>query len=260
MVYEQFNPGPNGVSKNLYDQKMEAVFERFKKVSINELVVDLRYNAGGYVSSATVLGSLIGKVNDNDIFYYKEYNASVTPDLEKKYGKDFFYQKYSAKSQNVGAGLNKVYFLTSTSTASASELLINGLKPFMEVILVGGKTVGKNMGSITISDSKKKIKWGLQPLVTKSLNGLKKSDYNTGFIPNYAVNEGVELYPYGDQRDKLLGLALDLILENPIARSATANQNASKDLQVEIGSSLSAKSGGGNMFFDDLKEGNSGNK
>lgn len=260
LVYHQFNPGPNGVSKNLYDQKMEAVFERFKKVSINELVVDLRYNAGGYVSSATVLGSLIGKVNDNDIFYYKEYNASVTPDLEKKYGKDFFYQKYSAKSQNVGAGLNKVYFLTSTSTASASELLINGLKPFMEVILVGGKTVGKNMGSITISDSKKKIKWGLQPLVTKSLNGLKKSDYNTGFIPNYAVNEGVELYPYGDQRDKLLGLALDLILGNPIARSATANQNASKDLQVEIGSSLSAKSGGGNMFFDDLKEGNSGNK
>jgi carboxyl-terminal processing protease len=253
VVYHQFNPGPNGVSKDLYDQKMEAVFDRFKKASINELIVDLRYNSGGYVSSAAVLGSLIGKVNSNDIFYYKEYNAKVTPDLEKKYGKSFFYQKFSSKSQNVGGGLNKVYFLTSTTTASASELLINGLKPFMEVVLVGGKTVGKNMGSITISDSKKKIKWGLQPLVTKSLNGLKQSDYNTGFEPQYAVNEGVELYPYGDKRDRLLGLAMDLIVGGQVSRSAAAHRNAQHSVGEEISSSLPAKTGGANMFFDDLK-------
>ena len=143
--------------------------------------MDLRYNRGGYVSSATQIASLIGKgISDKDVFYYKEYNKTVTPDLEKQYGKEFFHDSFFNKSQNLGGSLNRVFFLTSTSSASASELLINGLKPFMEVFLVGGKTVGKNVGSITISDKTNRIKWGIQPIVSRSSNSLRSSGLHGG--------------------------------------------------------------------------------
>lgn len=66
-------------------------FAKFKANSVNALVLDLRYNPGGYVSSATNLASLIGKVTANDVFYYKEYNKQVTETNLKKYGESYFY-------------------------------------------------------------------------------------------------------------------------------------------------------------------------
>jgi carboxyl-terminal processing protease len=254
LVYHQFIPGPNGSNTNTYDQELEKVFANFKSKNVNELVIDFRYNRGGYVSSATQIASLIGKgTSDKDVFYYKEYNKTVTPNLEKQYGKDYFHDNFLTKSQNIGANLNRVFFLTSTSTASASELVINGLKPFMNLFLIGGKTTGKNVGSITLSDKSKRIKWGIQPIVSRSSNSLRSSDYTAGFIPDVAKTEGTQLYPYGDPRDPLLGEALFQIFGTRVARRGI-DEAAVIHAGPEVYSSIDQHAAGGNMFFDSPRQ------
>jgi len=250
LVYHQFIASKSGSDKKEYDQKLDNVFASFKSKNVNSLVLDLRYNPGGYVSSATNLASLIGKgITNNDIFYYKEYNSTLTPVLEKKYGKDYFLDKFSSKSQNIGSGLKNLIILTSTRTASASELLINGLKPFMTVTVIGDQTVGKNVGSITISDDSKKVKWGLQPIVTKSFNSLKQSDYSKGFTPEVTVKEGLRLYPYGNPKDPLLAAALLKITGSPTVRQK-ADQLRTAGFAEDFSSTFERKAGGSNMFFD----------
>lgn len=249
LVYHQFIPEPYKANNLQYDKELETVIGSFKDKGATSVVLDLRYNPGGYVSSATTLGSLLGKVTSNDIFYYKEYNDTATVSLKKKYGESYFYDKFDAKSQNIGSQLKNLIILTSNRTASASELLINGLKPFMTVSLVGLTTVGKNVGSVTLSSTDKGIKYGLQPIVTKSFNSLHKSDYSVGFTPDVSVTEGMVLYPYGDTRDPLLSEALFRITGTHVVRKA-----GGADLKViagqEVMSSLDKKAGGGNMFFD----------
>jgi C-terminal processing protease CtpA/Prc len=249
LVYHQFIPGPNGSNVKTYDQKLEQIFADFKSKGINELVIDFRYNRGGYVSSATQIASLIAKgVTTNSVFFYKEYNKTVTPDLEKEYGKSFFQDNFVSKSQNVGGNLSRVFFLTSTSTASASELVINGLKPFMNTVLIGGKTTGKNVGSITLSDNTKRIKWGIQPIVSRSSNSLRSSEYTAGFQPNVAKTEGAVLYPYGDPRDPLLGEALFQIFGTRIARRGV-DEVTIPSTGPDVFSTIDQKAAGGNMFY-----------
>ena len=251
VVYHQFIPGPNGSGTKSYDLQLDNIFNNFKTQSINELIIDLRYNRGGYVSSATNLASLIGRgVNSTEIFAIKEYNKIITPELEKEYGKNFFSDRFLNKTQNVGGNLSRIFVLTSGNTASASELLINGLKPYMDVVVVGLRTTGKNVGSITISDDKKKIKWGIQPIVSKSFNSLRQSEYTNGFKPNFEKAEGVFLYPYGDARDPLLGEALSQILGGRVARQGADVPLPAVRAGADVYSSIDEKAGGGNMFYE----------
>lgn len=251
IVYHQFIPGPNnGPDEKLYDKKLDQLFGSFKEKNVNALIVDLRYNPGGYVSSATNMASLIAKATSNDVFYYKEYNPQITALSLKKYGETFFYDKFLSKSQNIGSNLNDLVVLTSSRSASASELLINGLKPFMKVTLVGDKTYGKNVGSITISGADKGIKWGMQPIVSKSLNSLHQSDYYTGFTPDAVAKEGVIIYPYGSPKDPLLGEALFQITGTHVTRQAATTRTTQEDAEKEILSTIEEKAGGSNMFYD----------
>lgn len=250
LVYNQFIPGPNSGNETAYDDKLDNIIANFKSAGANSLVLDLRYNPGGYVSSANNLASLLGEgITSNSIFYIKEYNATITPDLEKKYGKDYFSEKFKVKNQNIGNQLQNLIILTSTSTASASELLINGLRPYMTVTVVGEQTVGKNVGSITITDATKRIKWGIQPIVSKSFNSLKESNYTKGFTPDISKSEGKVIYPFGNLADPLLNAALTKIVGNPVAREATDSKSLDTEPVVQIGTSITRKAGGSNMFF-----------
>ncbi|MCE7063412.1 S41 family peptidase [Dyadobacter sp. CY343] len=250
VVYHQFIPQPYKATNGQYDKELDNIFTTFQRNNVNALIVDLRYNPGGYVSSATNLASLIVKGNSNDIFYYKEYNDEVTETNRKKYGDSYFYDKFITKPQNLGANLNNLVFLVSSRSASASELLINGLKPFMNVTLVGSKTVGKNVGSVTLTGEDRGIKWGLQPIVSKSLNKDKKSDYHTGFVPDIPASEGNILYPYGSPKDPLLSEALFKITGERVVRQARNVRVLQEEEGQEITSSIVKKAGGSNMFFD----------
>jgi C-terminal processing protease CtpA/Prc len=244
LVYNQFIPGPNGSKIDTYDQQVDQVFSAFKLAGVNELILDLRYNSGGYVSSSVNLASLIGKgVDGSKIYYRQEWNEGLTPELKKTYGDDFFVEKFVVKSQNIGNQLSRVFILTTDHTASASELIINGLKPYMNVVTIGTTTAGKNVGSITLTDDSGKVKWGLQPIVFKSFNSLNQSDYTAGFTPSIEVHEPVDLKPLGDVQEAYLSTALSQITGVPNVRRGVIKPS----LPI-AGSSIERKAGGGNMF------------
>ncbi|AKD58496.1 S41 family peptidase [Spirosoma radiotolerans] len=245
-VYNQFVPGANGSKANEYDAQMDAVFSKFKAQGVNELVLDLRYNPGGYTSSSANLASLIGKgVNSSKLYFREEWNATITPLLQQEYGSSFFVQNFLDKSQNIGNNLSRVFVLTTDHTASASELIINGLRPYMPVTTIGTTTYGKNVGSITITDDTGKIKWGMQPIVFRSYNSAGQSDYSTGFTPTVEVEEPINLLPLGDVNEPLLNEALSEISGNSAnGRRAAAVRNP----LLQMGSSIQKKAGGQSMI------------
>ncbi len=213
-VYNFFAVGPSQTSTQ-YNTEMDEIFSGFQAAGITDLIIDLRFNSGGAETATTNLASLMGiDVNATKVFTIREYNEVVTAEIKKEptLGEDFLTVKFLNKSQNVGNLLrnNRVYILTGTRSASASELLINGLRPYMDVFLIGNKTVGKNVGSITLNeDNDPNNLWGMQPIVTKSFNSLKQSDYDTGFNPQiFLEDNSFILYPLGDPRERLLNSAL----------------------------------------------------
>jgi carboxyl-terminal processing protease len=212
-VYNLFSTGTTSNSMQ-YNEEMDAVFARFKSTGITDLILDLRFNSGGAETATINLASLIAKnVDQTKVFAKRQYNSILTSQIlnDPQYGAEFLTSKFKVKSQNIGSQLisGRVYILTSRRSASASELLINGLKPYMDVFLIGDKTVGKNVGSISIYEQNDpKNKWGMQPIVVKSFNSLDQSNYSTGFIPNISdLDNGIQ-WPLGDSRETLLRLAL----------------------------------------------------
>ncbi|NBA88215.1 peptidase S41 [Emticicia sp. CRIBPO] len=218
-----------------YDDKLRQTFADFKAKGVNELVLDLRYNPGGYISSSDILSSLIVKnLNPNLLMNKQEWNTTMTKAYVDKYGPEVFETKFRNEANNLGT-LNRVYILTSSGTASASELVINNLKPFMDVILIGGNTYGKNVGSITISDSKKRWKWGMQPIVLKTVNAKGESNYGTkdGFTPDFKVSDNVIPFkPFGDVNETFLKVAVEQITGQPVVASANARKVADKQVQL----------------------------
>ena len=108
-----------------------------------------------------------------------------------------------------------MYALVTNSTASASELLINGLKPYMYVTLIGDTTYGKNVGMWFIYETdpvkQKDNRWGMLPIVFKTFNSANRSDYSNGFTPDIAASEYdllPLLPPLGDTNEPLLTAAL----------------------------------------------------
>jgi C-terminal processing protease CtpA/Prc len=244
LVYNQFVPGANNSTANEYDAQVDAVFSNFKANGVNELILDLRYNPGGYTSSSANLASLIGKgISSSKLYFREEWNSTITPALQKEYGSSFFVQNFLDKAQNIGSNLSRVYVLTTDHTASASELIINGLRPYMTVTTIGTTTYGKNVGSITITDDTGKIAWGMQPIVFRSYNTSGQSDYATGFTPSIEVEEPINLLPLGNTSEPLLSAAIGQITGSS-ARQGVAERNP----LLSLGSSLDRKAGGHSMI------------
>jgi len=214
---------------NEYDKLLMDRLSNMKSEGITDMVLDLRYNSGGAVSSAIALASaLVKERSTSNILVTSQYNSIVHNELLKEYGvnynKDYFIDKIQGTSYPIPTmNLPRLYVLTSGWTASASEFIINGLNPYMEVILIGGTTYGKNVGSTSIyEENDSNNKWGLQPIIVRYANSLGFSDFTAGFTPDHEVDEfdpdglaetGDELflYKYGDTSDPLLGKALSLI-------------------------------------------------
>lgn len=236
VVYHFFAPGPESNS-TAYDNEMDAIFTKFKNEGIDHLIVDFRYNSGGYVTSAVNLASLVAPgVGTSSIFSKTKYNSLLmqqVPELKN------VQTPFLAKSGNLGNTLdgNRVYILTSTRTASASELIINGLKPYMDVFMIGDVTTGKNVGSIPFEDERnQQNKYGILPIVSQSFNSLDQSDYTTGFNPNINVKESQErMLPFGDVNELLLRTAIAQITGIP------AGGRFQQLDQQDVGSSLDHK-------------------
>ena len=197
-----------------FDDSLRAIFGRFKAAGVNELVLDFRYNGGGYVVSSDLITNLTVKdaaARVGKLMNKKVYNAGYTAYLEKNEGASAFETLFKSEPNNLGT-LNRVFVLTAGNTASASELVINNLKPFMEVILIGENTNGKNVGSRTYAD--KRWKFGLQPITFLINNSNGESNYGSksGFTPNYILKDNVLPYKaLGNPGETYLNKALSII-------------------------------------------------
>lgn len=220
-VYNFFSPGTDNQQEK-YDAEMDNIFAGFKAKGVTDLVLDLRFNSGGSEVSANNLGSLIAPDPGNKIFFRREYNTRVEDEIlsDPDAGPSFLQSKLKAKAENIGSQLpGRVYVLTGSRTASASELIINGLNPYMDMFLIGDVTYGKNVGSISLYDeSDPKNTWGMQPIVVKVYNSLNQSDYSNGFVPDIENKDNnLFIYPLGDTREELLAQAIEQITGVPSA-------------------------------------------
>jgi C-terminal processing protease CtpA/Prc len=253
-VYNFFAAGASEGSAD-YDDEMDQIFSVFKNENITDLVLDLRFNSGGSETSAKNLASQIGPgISSADLFFNRVYNDEVTAQIESspELGPDFLKSFFQDEASNVGNQLrnNRVYILTSSRTASASELIINGLEPYMDVFLIGDVTYGKNVGSISIyEENDPKNTWGLQPIVVKVSNSAGFSEYGDGFIPDIENRDNsLFIYPLGDERENLLAAAIAHIkgVAEPGRVSASSLQRS------VLGHSLDLKRRGFNLFLEPM--------
>ncbi|WP_437824753.1 S41 family peptidase [Tenacibaculum mesophilum] len=221
LMYNQF-------SRN-FDGELNAEFAKFQSAGLTDLIIDLRYNGGGSVQTATYLGSMITGQFTGDLFAKQVWNHKVmeatNPDLLIN---NFTNQILNKDQQgNVvldeainSLNLNTIYFIVSDDSASASELVINALKPYIDVKLVGTQTYGKHVGSITLYDSDdytrngdnlKSHTWAMQPIVLEIQN---KDGENApeGFIPEVIIDEDPgNLGILGDPNEPLLQRTIQYI-------------------------------------------------
>ncbi len=181
-VFNSFSAVDNSSGPTLTKQELNRVFAKFESANISSLIVDLRYNGGGSVGTAEYIDSLIApaSVKGKEMYHYL-YNDKLTA-VASQIGLDntvLFNGGGSLQLQNV-------FFIGSSHTASASELTLNNLKPYMNVKLVGDTTYGKPVGffSFHISDfdstGKEKALADLYAINFETRNANNQGGYFTG--------------------------------------------------------------------------------
>lgn len=212
-----------------YDDELNQAFGQLKAAGITDFVLDLRYNGGGSVRSSTRLASMITGQFNGEIFSKQQYNSKLMKDLTNE-DLESLNQRFVSTIDGTAVNslnMSTVYVITTGNTASASEIIINGLKPHINVIQIGETTVGKNVGSFTVYDSESLTKnnvnpthkYAMQPLVFKITNSANFGDYTQGLVPNYPQQEFIDTYGVlGDASEPLLNLAISKITGNAAKR------------------------------------------
>lgn len=204
LVYNHFTGGLTE-SGTEYDDDLREAFSYFATEQVNEFVLDLRYNNGGQLSCASLLCAMLAPSSAlGQTLAYLEFNESI--------GEQEMVFDESLIQGGANLNLSRLYVLTSTETASASEMLINCLKPYMEVVLVGGTTVGKNVASRAFVNEELMLE--MRPIVCKLYNADRESEYAEGFTADVSVDENGDMarfLPFGDPDELMLYTALNLI-------------------------------------------------
>ena len=270
LVFSQF------VSPTIAKPSLDAAFAAFKSAAITDLVVDLRYNGGGYVETAQYLDNLIAPASTSGkLMYNTYYNTNLQtakdPLLKNQIRKDpsgnsFNYSQidFSTANNAVNFGathplaLTNVYFIVTGGTASASELTINNLRPYLNVQLLGTTSYGKPVGFFDIDINKYQLY--VPNFETKNAAG--GGGYYTGMKPgstDYPGYYGLDdiTKDFGDPSEKLLANALSYINSGKFLSSINAVQSLDKttfsaDQQNAVGVALDQNKFKG-MLYKNLK-------
>jgi hypothetical protein len=195
------------------NSELDQAFAQFSSQGVTHLVIDERYNGGGEVSVAQHLASLIAGSS-----YAGKSLATLT-----------YNDKHSSQNETITfpsiaspLSLTQVFFITTDSTASASEFIINALRPFMDVVTVGAATFGKPVGE----DGFNVCTDVLYPITFKIANVSGYGDYFNGLPPTCAAADDVG-HALGDPDEASLATALSYIRTQNCPQAA-ARPNASR--------------------------------
>ena len=225
LMYNGFRIGDDNLDE------LNNVFAEFQSEGISDLVLDLRYNGGGSVDTAIWLASMITGQYTGEVFFKEKWNTDILAEFEQS-NPDAIINPFVTQmtkrntngditfQQSINSlNLNKVYILTTRSSASASELVINGLTPYIDVVQVGATTRGKSQASRTIYDSANLSKenvnpnhtYAMQPLIYEAQNANGYSEFYNGLSPDpsFQLSEHYEnLGVLGDIEERLLAKAI----------------------------------------------------
>jgi carboxyl-terminal processing protease len=220
LVFESFIETSNA--------ELDEAFSYFKSEGVSELVLDLRYNGGGSLEVSDHLASLIGASKTAD----KKY-VELTYNKDKQTENQTF--TYEQPKQDLQ--LNRVFVIATKSSASASEAVIVGLKPYLPVIVIGNDTHGKPVGMNVFQIGK----YAVAPITFKVVNSAGEGDYFGGIKADSYTSDNMN-YDFGDERENSLKQALYYIqngsFDNSIARTITtmpANRLELEGFRAEVG-------------------------
>jgi carboxyl-terminal processing protease len=258
LLYNQFSSS--------FDGELNAAFANFQSENITDLIIDLRYNGGGSVTTASYLGAMVTGQFNGQLYSKEEWNSKVMNALDASVFENNFTNQIINKDQNQNIilqepinslNLNRVYFITSGSSASASELVMNSLSSYIDVSSVGKKTIGKVQGSVTLYDSDNYTRtgdnlasnhtWALQPLVLEIKNKDNSNEPN-GIEPTVVFPEDYNnLGVLGERSEPLLDRTILLITSG--GRSGINKTNSFLNLE-EISDSKAINPMKNNMFIE----------
>lgn len=215
-----------------FHSELNDRFREFQNFGIDELVLDLRYNSGGALITSALLASMISGIEHEAPFAELIYNDKRSdqnftyPFLESLIVYDENGELIDENGELNSLNLKRLYVLTSSRTASASETIINGLRAHgVEVIIIGERTAGKDEGSMTLYDAPPSYtmqsrsnlnpnhKRAMQPIIFKIFNSIGEN-YPTGFMPDIEISETsylMNLPALGDPNEPLYNEAINHI-------------------------------------------------
>lgn len=220
---------------NEFDPELNAAFAQLQNAGVTELILDLRYNGGGSIETANDLCSMItGQFNDQE-FITQVYNEDRNADNQ-------FVRRFNTNISN-GDGinslnLNRVFVITTGSTASASELILSGLDPYIPITQIGTTTRGKFEGSFLLydapapnfrrSEANPNHRYVMLPLAIKSVNANGFTDYFDGIAPDIIIEEDpFNLGIQGDESDPLTLAAVNAALGRTVTKDFTVTRTRS---------------------------------
>lgn len=215
-VYNSFKATPNlEPTKSL---EVEESMEYFQDQQIDELIVDLRYNGGGSVDVAEqLMNYVIPASATGKLMYTNSLNQGKSSLNENQ-----VFEKTGLLN------LNRIIFITSRGSASASELIINCLSPYMDLVLIGDNTYGKPVGSFPLSGFYKILEDNnveLVPITFAIANAEGKAAYYDGFPVDFPVMDDVSKN-WGDPAEKRLKAALDFISSGMVEEGSRVSYSA----------------------------------
>lgn len=209
IVYQSFT--------QVSEEALTRTFAQFKSEGVSELIVDLRYNGGGLLRTLQMLGSMIAPAN-----------AIGKPLLKNQNN-----ERYSRENSDIlfennpnRLNLNRVVFIATGSSASASEILINSLRPFMNVAIVGSRTFGKFVGGPIMVEQNHTF----SPITFRTTNSIGEVFYQ-GMEPNFATTEDASRN-WGDTRDPMFGAALHYAVNGNFNGFSSTSGRIEKGMEI----------------------------